>query len=160
MDIEEYRIAHVKALNGIGDVLMSIYGQLKLYTKAFQPKLTAAETASLRKLAQEFEDDEDDQLKVSREITLPELLAKAAVDKQEDVFMDLTEVTIVAQTEKALLASKKGYQKWVAFSLITNSDISNSESYLGRYFEELNIKADKEKWFHTKKSWVKFQVRS
>lgn len=112
----------------------------------YQPKLTEAETASLRQLEQEFEDDEDDSLKVSK--------------ATEEIFMDLTEVTIVAQTEKALLASKKGYQKWVAFSLITNSDISNSESYLGRYFDELNIKADKEKWFHNKKSWAKFQVRS
>ena len=117
-------------------------------------QLTAAETASLRKLEQEFEDDMDNSMKPSQHISGVDL------EKQEDVFMDLTEVTIVAQTEKALLASKKGYQKWVAFSLITNSDISNSESYMGRYFEELNIRADKEKWFHTKKSWVKFQVRS
>lgn len=114
--------------------------------------LTPAETKSLRKLEQEWEDDEDNSLKPSNR--------NDCLKEGEAVFMDLTEVTIVAQTEKALLASKKGYQKWVAFSLITNIDIDAKTSYLGRYFEKLNIKTDKEKWFHDKKSWVEFQVRS
>lgn len=72
------------------------------------------------------------------------------IEVQESVLMDLIQVTPMAKTEKALMVVKKGYQKWIAFSLM---DIQNWQ--LGVILDiKLTDKA--EKWFH-EKSWEPFK---
>lgn len=111
--------------------------------KSFQPKLTKQETESLRKLEQEFEDDEDDSLKVSK--------------KTIEVFMDLTEVSIEAFTDKAILVTKKGYQKWVPRSVI-DPQVDLSQLQKGQYYGIIPLHARGEKWFHDKKTWEVYRV--
>ncbi len=75
----------------------------------------------------------------------------------EKVVMDLSEVTVMVCTEKALLVTKKGFQKWVAFALMDG--ITNNDYNEGEYIEKIIIKADKRKWFNEVKGWDKLEVR-
>lgn len=75
----------------------------------------------------------------------------------EEVFMDPNDVTIIMKTPKSLLVTKKGYQKWIAFSLM--ADITEGSYEIGEYIEVLTIKEDKAKWFNELKSWDKLEVR-
>lgn len=74
------------------------------------------------------------------------------IEVQESILMDLTNVTIMAQTDKAILAVKKGYQKWVPLSCI---DVVQREAgfELGPQYDL--ILANNGKWID-KKSWDKF----
>lgn len=75
---------------------------------------------------------------------------------EESVIMDPNEVTVMANTPKSLLVSKKGYQKWIAFSLMEG--IYEGDYERGDYIEKITIKADKAKWFNEVKSWEKLKV--
>lgn len=81
----------------------------------------------------------------------------------EAIIMDLTEVTIMVITDKAILAVKKGYQKWVPKSLIEDNDILTFEE--GMFMEDIALrdKNEAEKnapkdWF-PKKPWEKYEVK-
>jgi len=78
------------------------------------------------------------------------------LEQTEDIIMDLKEVTVMAKTDLSLLVAKKGYQKWVAFSLMPL--ISKDDYEPGEYIENIAIKEDKRVWFNEKKSWDKLQV--
>lgn len=80
----------------------------------------------------------------------------------EEVIMDLKEVTIIAQTEKAMLVTKKGLQKWIPISLLAGGD---PELENGTYCEELFLREKKEgeksapeDWF-PKKPWDKLVIK-
>lgn len=75
----------------------------------------------------------------------------------EEVLMDPNEVTIMAKTDLSLLVTKKGYQKWIPFSLMP--DISKDDYNKGEYIEKIVIKEDKRKWFNEVKGWDKLEVR-
>lgn len=150
MDIEEYRTKHIAFLEIQANILKSIDGTLKMYVKAFQPKLTAAETESLRKLEREWEDDKDNSLKPSQHISGVNL-------ETEEIFMDLTEVSIEAFTDKAILVTKKGYQKWVPRSVI-DPQVDLSQLQKGQYYGIIPLHARGEKWFHDKKTWEVYKV--
>ena len=81
---------------------------------------------------------------------------KEKLEITEEVLMDLKEVTVIAQTELSLLVTKKGYQKWVAFSLMANG---NPKVPDGSYLEDITIREDKRAWFNEKKSWDKLVVK-
>lgn len=80
--------------------------------------------------------------------------SKALTEKNIDPeIMDLTEVTVIAHTEKAILVTKKGFQKWVPLSFVV-SDLGEWDD--GIY---LDIKlTDKGGWIN-KKAWSKLEVR-
>jgi len=69
----------------------------------------------------------------------------------EEVLMDPNEVTVMAKTDLSMLVSKKGFQKWIPFSLMP--DISKDDYNRGEYIEEITIKEDKRKWFNDVKPW-------
>lgn len=121
----------------------------KVY-KEYVGELTAEETASLRKLEQEWEGDKDDALKPSNR--------KDCLDiEAEEIFMDLTEVTVEAQTPAALLVTKKGKQKWVPKSLIINP-FDYEDIKKGKYIEAIRLTPKGEHWFHNKKAWEDYRV--
>ena len=81
---------------------------------------------------------------------------KEKLEIAEEVLMDLTEVTVIFKTDKSVLVTKKGFQKWVAFSLMdgkTKDDFEFSD-----YVEDIPIREDKSVWFNEKKSWDKLEV--
>jgi len=69
--------------------------------------------------------------------------------------MDLKKVTIMAITEKAVLVSKKGYQKWLPLSQVDNID--KDEWQDGEYHEEILLTDKGSKWIPNK-SWAKLKV--
>lgn len=70
--------------------------------------------------------------------------------------MDLTEVTVIFKTDKSVLVTKKGFQKWVAFSLMDGLTKDNFE--VSNYCDDIPIREDKKVWFNEKKSWAKLEV--
>lgn len=138
--------AWLALLSMIGEItkeLKSISGTLKVYVKAFQPKLTAAETKSLRKIEQEWEDDPNNML-------IP------PNSEEEEVLMDLKDVQCVAVTEMAMLVTKKGFQKWIPFSQIVGGK-PKEEEIKGTFFTDIPLTPNAEHWI-PKKKWDKFQV--
>ena len=96
---------------------------------------------------------------------LPIIAEVDPLKETEEVIMDLSEVTIIVQTEKSLLVSKKGYQKCVARSIITSVTFVDDETFDttdwftdGDYLAKIVIKEDKRKWFNEKKSWDKLRI--
>lgn len=82
---------------------------------------------------------------------------------EEEVIMDLTEVSVVAVTDKSILVTKKGYQKWVAYSMIegyTEEMEFERQDYLEDIVlaEKHPVSGKSTKWFH-KKPWVKLQIK-
>ena len=67
--------------------------------------------------------------------------------------MDLTEVTVMVITEKAVLFTKKGYQKWVPLSTIEDG-VPLEE---GGYLEDIELTPQGEKWIPDK-AWEKLVV--
>ena len=85
---------------------------------------------------------------------------KETLEIAEEVIMDLNDVQVIVQTEKALLVTKKGFQKWIPKSFIEEPKIV-ADSFYGNIIirtekkgEEKNAPDD---WFH-KKKWDKLQV--
>ena len=93
--------------------------------------------------------------KTVRNISGVSIEEQAKSSLQESVLMDLAEVTIIAETPKAILVLKKGYQKWVPISAVTG--IHWMEKNTSRYFEKINLTPEGEKWIH-EKPWVPFKV--
>lgn len=79
-------------------------------------------------------------------------------ESKEEVDMDFSKVTVMNQTEKALLVVKKGYQQWLAKSLIKGG----GEGYdNGNVYDitilEISPKSNKPtKWVY--KKWEPFEV--
>ena len=86
-----------------------------------------------------------------------EQFKKETVEVTEAIIMSPNEVTVRAGTPKSLLVTKKGYQKWIAFSLMEG--ISEGDYKIGEYIEEITIIAEREKWFNEVKGWDKLEVR-
>ena len=124
----------------LDEILMELRLKKPVLKKPYTSELTKKEEQSLRKLEQEWEDDEDDALKVSKET--------------EVILMDLTKVTVIAQSGKALLVLKEGYQKWVPFSQMLDG---NPEVEDGHFFQNIPLTDKAEKWMHDK-PWDKFKV--
>ena len=75
----------------------------------------------------------------------------------EAVIMTPEGVTVIMKTPKSLLVTKKGFQKWIAFSLM--EDITEESYEIGEFIEVLTIKEDKRVWFNEVKGWDKLEVR-
>lgn len=75
----------------------------------------------------------------------------------EAVLMTPDEVTMLVKTDLAMLVTKKGFQKWIPFSMMP--DISKDDYEAGEYIEKITIKEDKSKWFNEIKGWDKLEVR-
>lgn len=73
----------------------------------------------------------------------------------EEVLMDLTEVTVMAMTEKAILVTKKGYQKWLPLSTI--EEFGSEDVNEGDFLEEIKLNVKASKWLPNK-SWEPFKV--
>ena len=100
------------------------------------------------------------------------IVSTLRVENKEEVIMDLTEVTIMVITDKAILAVKKGYQKWIPKSLIGSIAVGDGEEYIeielineGDFLSNILLRdkneAEKnspEDWF-PKKSWEKYEVK-
>jgi len=97
-----------------------------------------------------------------------EEIVNHTVEKGEEVLMDLKNVTIMASTEKALLVTKEGLQKWVPKSTILGvffrdykegkillTDLEGLED--GNYLNEVEL-TEKGAWID-KKGWDKLEVR-
>lgn len=84
-------------------------------------------------------------------------VVETKITTTEEVLMDPNEVTVIFKTDKSYLVTKKGFQKWIAFSLITN--FASDRYKEGDYIEEIHIKEDKAAWFNEKKSWEPLKVR-
>lgn len=78
---------------------------------------------------------------------------KETLEVEEEVLMDLTEVTVMVITEKAVLFTKKGYQKWVPLSTIEDG-VPLEE---GGYLEDIELTDNGAKWIPDK-SWDKLKV--
>ena len=74
----------------------------------------------------------------------------------EEVIMDLTEVTIMVITGKAILAVKKGFQKWVPKSTIKEFD--NLDISEGDFLKDIPLTEAAEKWL-PEKLWEKYEVK-
>ena len=71
----------------------------------------------------------------------------------EEVLMDLVDTTVLVITDKAILVTKKGFQKWVPFSTM-ESGVPIEE---GAFLEDIEL-TEKGQWIH-KKGWDKLEVR-
>ena len=78
------------------------------------------------------------------------------LDVKEEVIMDLTEVTIMVITGKAILAVKKGFQKWIPKSTIEEFDKLDINE--GDFLKDIPLTEAAEKWF-PKKVWEKYEVK-
>lgn len=135
--------AMLSLLGVIAKEMKGINGTLKLYVDSIKPKLNQTETNSLRKLEKEWENDPN---------TTP-----LGPETKEEIFMDLTEVTIEAQTNAAILVTKKGFQKWVPKSLII-TPFDYNEIKKGKYLEFIKLTPVGNKWFHDKKAWEEYKI--
>ena len=72
----------------------------------------------------------------------------------EQMLMDLTEVTVIAQTGKAFLVLKKGYQKWIPYSQLYDVEERFED---GQFLQNLPLNEKAEKWMHNK-PWEKFKA--
>ena len=80
---------------------------------------------------------------------------KETIEISEEVLMDLTEVTVMVCTEKAVLVTKKGYQKWIPISTIEDCD--NSKINEGDFLTDIVLTEKGSKWIPNK-SWDKLKV--
>jgi len=71
------------------------------------------------------------------------------------MIMDLTEVTVIATTEKAILVTKRGYQKWLPFSVIEGGNSGINE---GDFLTDIVLTEKGSKWIPDK-VWDKLEVR-
>lgn len=78
---------------------------------------------------------------------------KETLEIDEEVLMDLTEVTVMVITDKAVLFTKKGYQKWVPLSTIEDG-VPLKE---GKYLEDIELTDQGAKWIPNK-SWEPLKV--
>lgn len=93
----------------------------------------------------------------------------------EGVIIDLTRVTIMRITNRAVLVSKEGYQKWIPISTLHEKYVSEKhmnqedqkfdyklkdwEISEGVFFaDKLHLNDNGENWIHTK-PWDKLEVR-
>ncbi len=74
--------------------------------------------------------------------------------EEEEILMDLTDVTMMVMTKKAMLVTKKGFQKWIPLSCLA-TEVDGSED--GRYFKEL-VLSNTGKWI-ADKPWDKLEIR-
>ena len=72
----------------------------------------------------------------------------------EQMLMDLTEVTVIAQTGKAFLVLKKGYQKWIPYSQLYDVEERFED---GQFLQNLPLNEKAEKWMHNK-PWDKYKA--
>ena len=100
-DDEKGWLALLSLIGEVAKELKGIKGILKFYLDATKPKLTNAETKSLRKLEEKWEDDPNTML-----------IPPNSEQTEETIFMDLKEVTVIAETELAFLVTKKGYANY------------------------------------------------
>ena len=71
-----------------------------------------------------------------------------------EVLMDLKEVTVMVHTEKAILVTKKGFQKWIPISTIEDGDDGINE---GDFLTNIVLTEKGSKWIPNK-SWDKLKV--
>ena len=74
--------------------------------------------------------------------------------KEEEVIMDLKGVQCIATTEKAILVTKKGYQKWIPISQISENTKTIEE---GDFLEDIELTENAKKWIPDK-PWDKYKV--
>lgn len=74
-------------------------------------------------------------------------------EKTEAIIMDLTEVQVIAVTDKAILITKKGYQKWIPKSTIKDATGINE----GDFLTDIELNENGAKWLPDK-SWEPFKV--
>ena len=72
----------------------------------------------------------------------------------ETMLMDLTEVTVIAQSGKAFLVLKKGYQKWIPYSQLYDVEQRFED---GQFLQNIMLNEKAEKWMHNK-PWDKFKA--
>ena len=72
----------------------------------------------------------------------------------EVVLMDLTEVTVIAQSGKAFLVLKKGYQKWIPYSQLYDVEERFED---GQFLQNIMLNEKAEKWMHNK-PWDKYKA--
>lgn len=94
-----------------------------------------------------------DAYEVENEV-LEQQFNKEDLEVEEEVIMDLKEVTVMVITDKAALFSKKGYQKWVPLSALE----SGVPLEVGGYLENIELTPNGEKWV-PEKSWDKLVVK-
>lgn len=75
-------------------------------------------------------------------------------EETEEVIMDLTKVQCIAVTDKAILVTKEGYQKWIPLSQISEN---TKTIEAGDFLEEIELIEKAKKWIPDK-SWDKFKV--
>lgn len=106
----------------------------------------------------------------------PDTDSKALPEKSVDpTIMDLTRVTVMVITARAVLVSKEGFQKWIPISTLHEKYISEKhmnqedqkfdyklkdwEISEGSFFaDKLHLNDNGENWIHTK-PWDKLEVR-
>ena len=72
----------------------------------------------------------------------------------EQMLMDLTEVTVIAQSGKAFLVLKKGYQKWIPYSQLYDVEQRFED---GQFLQNVPLNEKAEKWMHNK-PWDKYKA--
>ena len=72
----------------------------------------------------------------------------------EEIIMDLKDVQCIATTEKAILVTKKGYQKWIPISQISENTKAIEE---GDFLEDIELNEKAKNWIPDK-PWDKFEV--
>ena len=72
----------------------------------------------------------------------------------ETMLMDLTEVTVIAQSGKAFLVLKKGYQKWIPYSQLYDVEERFED---GQFLQNVPLNEKAEKWMHNK-PWDKYKA--
>ena len=72
----------------------------------------------------------------------------------EQMLMDLTEVTVIAQSGKAFLVLKKGYQKWIPYSQLYDVEERFED---GQFLQNVPLNEKAEKWMHNK-PWDKYKA--
>ena len=72
----------------------------------------------------------------------------------ETMLMDLTEVTVIAQSGKAFLVLKKGYQKWIPYSQLYDVEERFED---GQFLQNIMLNEKAEKWMHNK-PWDKYKA--
>jgi len=94
------------------------------------------------------EADAEEALEVAQYKTLTSKATK------EVKLMDLTKVTVIAQSGKAFLVLKEGYQKWIPYSQLYDKEL---EIENGQFYQNVPLTEKAEKWIHDK-PWEKFKA--
>lgn len=159
----------IEELNTKIELMMKLQQSINVKLEKLLNQKIVSESKEIVKGLKAEEDGEKEGIRPTELVGVNGVGADLHTDsKPSEILMDLKDVTIIAQTEKALLVSKKGLQKWVPKSTILGvffQEFSDGKTLLtdlkvlsiGNYLNEIELE-NSGQWIDTK-PWEKLELR-